>query len=72
MTATAEDLRQTRQVSHKIVTFGIADAVPLSAFDEAGLDITKFNALSFAKDHRTHQHKHHRIQTPRKTSMKRP
>ena len=50
MTTTAEDLGQTRQVSHKIVTFGIADAVPLSALDEAGLDITKFNVLSFAKD----------------------
>ena len=50
MTATAEDLRQTRQVSHKIVTFGMADAVPLSALDEAGLDITSFNVLSFAKD----------------------
>ena len=49
MTAAAEDLLHTHQTSHNVITFGIADAVPLSAFDEAGLSITKFNVLSFTQ-----------------------
>ena len=50
MKAVSGDFQQTGRHSHRIVTFGLADCVPLATFNHAQLQITKVDMLSFSQD----------------------
>lgn len=50
MTAVSGSLHQTGRHSHRIITFGLADCVPLSTFNHAGVQITRVDMLSFSQE----------------------
>ena len=50
MTAVSRSLQQTGRHSHRIVTFGLADCIPLATFNHAGVQITRVDMLSVPRE----------------------
>ena len=50
MTAVSRTFQQTGRHSHRIITFGLTDCVPLATFNHARVQITKVDVLSLSQD----------------------
>jgi acyl transferase domain-containing protein/acyl carrier protein len=50
MTAVSKDLKKTSRTSHSIASFGLANCISLGVFDEAGLQIVKYDNLPASKE----------------------
>lgn len=50
MIAVSKDLKQTTRTSHRIASFGLANCISLGIFEQAGLQIAKFDTLSAPRE----------------------